>query len=72
MTSDGNDAEDLAAAAEHQRAELATTVEALAAKADVPARMRRDPKLAALLGGTVAGVLTVAVLRRIRRHRTSG
>ncbi|EME18947.1 DUF3618 domain-containing protein [Rhodococcus triatomae] len=79
MTGDTNEVEELAAAAEHQRAELATTVEALADKADVTGRaktkartelerVRHDPKLAALLAGAVAGVVTVATLRRIRRN----
>ncbi|MFF0817303.1 hypothetical protein ACFYVR_19400 [Rhodococcus sp. NPDC003318] len=80
MTDDRNEIADLAATAEHQRAELAGTVEALAGRADLTGRakesartelerVRRDPKLAALLGGTVAGILTVATLRRIRSRR---
>lgn len=74
------DGDDLAAAVARERAELATTLDALAHKVDVPARtkagirreldkVRNEPRAAALLGGAVAGVVVLLVFRRRIRRR---
>ncbi|MCX5044133.1 DUF3618 domain-containing protein [Aldersonia sp. NBC_00410] len=64
---------------EEQRAEIAATVEALAAKADVPTRLRsatevqrrklqdNAPLVAAAVGGVVAAVVVIVILRRRNR-----
>ena len=69
---------------ETQRAELAATVEALAAKADVPTRMREAvherqhrlrahaPVVAATVGGLVAAIVVTALLSRRTRSRRTG
>ncbi|MFE7421796.1 DUF3618 domain-containing protein [Rhodococcus sp. NPDC057529] len=71
---------DLAAAAARERAELATTLDALARKVDVSARakagirqeldrVRSEPRLTALFGVVAAGVVALLVFRRRTRRR---